>query len=253
MLKLKYHFYYLKQDLEVIRQEQSSIEAATGNAYAEPNAIPKIVDGLIADCRNVIQDAKAISKDLERAKAVQSKDVGKILVPIGEKLLYLDRQVLLLAQSIEKLGQRLIKNGEDLVNREKFTPELKMRTDTQGKRLQSIGQKLKNIGLNFGVIGNKFGSIGSRRHGGDGSKLNSYGDQLKILGEQIITQAGSVEKTGIELQKLEPNVRDKETDRDLDDIQNALAAIIRDLEDIIKASLYIQILMLIKVKITGCI
>lgn len=224
----------MKQDLEVIKHEQTSIEAALGNAYAEPNAIPRQVEDMYNDCRTLIENSKHIEKDLKGVREGQSKDVAKALPPIAETLLNFEKRILVLSEHLESLGKRLLKNGEDLVHKETFSMEIKAKTDTQGKRLESIGQRLKSIGKNFGTIGDKMSSIGNRVGGDEGPRLKIYGGELKTFGEQITLKGSAVDKLGIELQKLQLNVRDTETDKDLEDIQKSLLDIVHDLESIIR-------------------
>lgn len=221
--------------------EQNSIESAAGIAYAERNAIPRIVEGLIADCRKLVDDAKLIGKNLEYSKTGQSKDVCKSMLPIAVKLLDLDKRILLLAEGVEKLGQKLLKNGEDLVVKEKFSHELKGKFDVQGQKLESIGDKLQSIGKNIGVIGDKLMSIGSRCNEEDGPKLRGYGQQLIALVDKVMGKGITVKELGIKLQKLEPNVRDTETDRDLNDMLKALNDVVRDLEEISKVKTFLYI------------
>ncbi len=223
--------------MEKIKAEQKDLEADTGKDYAEPNVIPKEIDDLINDCKKMVDDAMAIGKDIEKARAGQQNDVGKALDPIGGKLLDLDKRILILAQKLEKLGQKILKNGEDLRDKEKFTPELKEKTDKQGKLLENIGGKLQKIGSNFEVIADKMESIGKRIGGGDGPKLTKYAEELNDLGKKVKHKGAAVEKLGIEIQKLEPNVRDSGTDKDLQDMEKALGEIGNDLEAIAKVSL----------------
>lgn len=223
--------------MDEVKDEQKAIEADTGKDYAEPNVVPKEIDGLQKDCKKMADDAKAIGKQIEKARTLPSKGLGKALKPIGEKLIDLDKRILQLAQKLEKLGQKLLKNGEDLIDKEKFTPELKPKFDKQGKCLEDIGGKLKSIGKNFGTIGDKLESIGSKL-GEDGPKLKDYAKQLKELGEKVKEKGGSVEELGFKIQKLEPNVKDASLHKDLEDMQKALGALADDLEAIIKVRLY---------------
>lgn len=182
----------------------------------------------------MVDDCKAITKDIEQARAGQSKDVGKALQPIGAKLLELDKRILILAQQLEELGKTVLKNGEDLRAKEKFPPELKAKFDKVGKKLQDIGGKLKNIAMNIGIIGARMGSIGKRLGGDDGPKLIEFSNQIKEFAEKVKEKAVSVEELGITIQKLQPNVRDSGTDKDLEDILKALGEIGNDLEAIMK-------------------
>ncbi len=220
--------------MKAIQEEQKGIEASAGKDHPEPNAIEKTTEDLYNDCKKMVDDAKSIGKDIEKARAGQSHEVGKALKPIGERLLDLDKRILILAQKLEELGQKVLKHGEDLRAKEKFPPELKAKFDKVGKKIENIGGKLKNIGANFCVIGDKMMSIGNRIGGEDGPKLVDFAKQLKDLCHKVKEKGGSVENLGVQIQKLEPNMRDAGTDKDLEDIQNALGKIGNDLESILK-------------------
>lgn len=220
--------------MKTIKEEQAGIEADAGKNYAEPKVLPKKLDDLINDCKKLIDDCKAIGKDIEKARAGPSKNIGKAMVPIGEKLLDLDKRILALAEKIEDFAKKKLNNGEDLRTKEKFPPELKAKFDKVGKKLENIGGKFKNIAKNFGIIGDRLGSIGKRLGGDVGPKLVDFGKQCKDLGEKVNVKASSIVELGIKIQKLEPNVRDAGTDKDLEDILNALGEIGNDLEAIMK-------------------
>lgn len=148
------------------------------------------------------------------------------------------KRIFALAEKLEKLGMKILENGEDLKNKEKFTPELKPRFDTQGKVLENLGDKLVSIGRNFNVVGEKMESIGNRLKDGKTSQLKDYAKQIKELGEKVNKKGEVVKETGVKIQKLEPNVRDPETDKDLEDSQNALNNISQDLEGILKVKTF---------------
>ncbi len=181
-----------------------------------------------------MDESKEIAKDIEKARAGQSKDVGKALQPICQKLLDFDKRILVLAENLEKLAQKVLKHGEDLRTKEKFPPELKAKFDKVGKKFENIGSRLKNIAMNFGIIGDRLNSIGKRLGGEDGSKLINCGKEIKDFGEKVKAKGVSVEELGIKIQKLQPNVRDAGTDKDLEDMLKALGEIIKDLEAIMQ-------------------
>ncbi len=189
---------------------------------------------MIKDCKKGIDDSKEIAKDIEKARAGQSKDVGKALQPICAKLLDFDKSILVLAEKLEKLAQKVLKHGEDLRSKEKFPPELKAKFDKTGKKFEHIGGRLKNIAMNFGIIGDRLNSIGKRLGGDDGSKLLNCGKEIKEFGDKVKAKGVSVEDFGIKIQKLDPNVRDAGTDKDLEDMLKALGEIGNDLEAIMK-------------------
>ncbi len=191
---------------------------------------------MINDCKKGIDDSKAIAGDIEKARAGQSKDVGKALQPIGQALLDFDKRILVLAEKLEKLAQNVLKHGEDLRTKEKFPPELKAKFDKVGKRFENIGGRLKNIAMNFGIIGDRLGSIGKRIGGEEGPKLTNFGKEIKEFGDKVKAKGGSVEEIGIKIQKLQPSMRDAGTDKDLEDIIKALGEIGNDLEAIMKVS-----------------
>lgn len=192
-----------------------------------------------------MDDAKEIAKQIEKARASQSKDVGKAMNLVGEKLLSLDKRILTLSQKLEQVAQMILKNGENLRDKEKLTPELKSKFHTQGSKFENIGGKIKNIAINFGVIGDRMVSIGSRVSGSDGPKIKNYGTQLKDLADNITPKGGSVEQLGIKIQELEHNVRDAGTDKDLEDMLHALGEIGNELKAILKVHLFCYIYFLI--------
>lgn len=220
--------------MEAIKAEQKPIEDGAGKDYPEPNVIPKEIEDLINECKKLIDDAKKLGKDIEGVKKGSPKDVGVAMHPIAKGLINLDKSILALAEKLENLGKKLLKNGEHLRDKEKFTPELKPKFDIQGKKLESIGGKLQKIGRNFGVIAEKLESIGGKLDGNDGAKMKEYAKELKDLGEKVKNKGGSVEELGIEIQKLEPIIKDAGTEKDLEAMEKALADIGNDLEAIAK-------------------
>lgn len=222
--------------MEGINAEQKPIEADAGQDYAEPNVIPKEIDALLQDCKKMIDDAKAIGQDIEKARAGPQKDVGKALDPIAGKLIDLDKRILKLAEKLEKLGKKILKNGEALRDKEKFTPELKPRFDEQGKLLENIGRLLQKIGNNFEVISDKLATVGTKINGDEGVKLKDYAEKLRDLSNRVKDKGAVVEEVGIKIQKLEPNAKDTGTDKDLEDMGKALGEIGNDLEAIAKVS-----------------
>ncbi len=220
--------------MEAIKAEQKPIEDAAGKDYLEPNVIATEIEELIKECKKLIDDAKRIAKEIDGVKKGTPKDIGVTLLPVAKGLVNLDKSILALAEKIEGLGKKILKNGEDLVSKEKFTPELNKKFDIQGKRLENIGGKLKKIGKNFVVISEKLGNIGGKLDGQDGEKTREYAVQLKDLGEKVKAKGGPIEELGIEIQKLEPVEKDAGTEKDLQDIENALGEIGADLEAIAK-------------------
>ncbi len=220
-----------------MQEEQKGIEADAGKNYPEPNVIPMTLEDLYNDCKQMVDDCKKVKKDIEDVRAGQSKDVGKAMQPICDKLLSLDKRILALAEKLEELAKKVLKNGEDLRSKEKFPPDLKVKFNKVGKKFENIGVRLQNIGKNFGIIGYKMGSIGKRIGGDEGSKLTKCSDELKDLADKAKVKGGHVEELGHKIQKLEPNVRDEGTDKDLEDMLKALDGIIQDLEAIMKVTL----------------
>lgn len=193
----------------------------------------------------MVDTAKQLRQQIDGVKKGPPKDVGVSMHPIVKGIIKLDKSILTLAENLEKLAQKVLKNGEDLISKEKFTPELKAKCDKVGKSFENIGGRLKNIGKNFGVISDKCSSIGDKLDGFDGDKMKEYAKQLKELADKTIEKGGSVEQLGIKIQKLAPNQGttpkpegNNDNAKDLEQIQQDLGDIAKDLENMIKVSYF---------------
>lgn len=206
---------------------------------------------MINNCKKISDDAKNIETQIKKVREGPSEGIGKALKAIGESLMNLFKRILVLANNTEKLAQKMLKHGEDLKEKEKFTPELKLKVDKQGKCLENIGVKFKTMGKNFGTIGDKMESIGNQLGEDGGPKLKDFGRDFKELGVKLTDKGTSVEELGIKLQKLEPNVRDAETDKDLENMKIAFDDISNDLEGIIKVRYKQHIYLRFSLKIYG--
>lgn len=228
------------QDLEIINEQQNQVEADAAAHYPEKKIVQKKVEGLLVDCKKLINDAKGIQKELEKVRDGHPRDVGKGMEPIGNKLVDLAKRIFGLSEKLEPLGKQILKNIEDLRVKMKFPPKLKAKTDIQGKRLENSGGKLQSIGRNVGVLGDKLNSIGGRVEKDIGPKLKDYGGKLKDSGEKIKDKGGPVAEVGIKIQNCEPIEGDPEADKlnakDMDDMQKALGEIGKDLEAILKVN-----------------
>lgn len=228
-----------------MQKEQNAIEKGAGSNYPEPGSIEKECEDLYNECKKMVDTAKQLRQQIDGVKKGPPKDVGVSMHPIVKGIIKLDKSILTLAENLEKLAQKVLKNGEDLISKGKFTPELKAKCDKVGKSFENIGGRLKSIGKNFGVISDKCSSIGDKLDGFDGEKMKEYAKQLKELADKTIEKGGSVEQLGIKIQKLAPNqgttpkpAGNNENAKDLEQIQQDLGDIAKDLENMIKVSYF---------------